>query len=208
MLKKDITYKTFFSDEEVTETLYFNFTKTELTEIFMTEPQFLENLKEVYERAEKGDIDGRALIAAIKDVIRRSYGERDGETFAKSPEISDHFLKSAAFDAFFFDLMSNPEDTAAFIEGVMPADLIAEAKKDGTFPKLQDHLPKQTSSKNVFEQADLGEYKGVELVDAVSEYPDISEPGETTADIEGGLSLKDQGFSDEQIEILRNKGLV
>ena len=158
MISEKVTYTNPFTNEEVTETLYFNVSKKELIDIVINDDDdFLTRLQDM--EATKNTPDNRMLLALMKDLIRRSYGERDNNAFKKSPEITAVFMNSSAYDEFIWSLFTNPDKAAAFITGVMPKELIELAMMEAKFqmPAPQDHLPKQT--KNVFEHADLEEFE-------------------------------------------------
>lgn len=172
MLKYDVTYTNLFTDQEVTETLYFNLSRAEIVELMVVDPHYLDRMAEIAKRADKGDENaGSDLVMAFKDLLKRSYGLRTtGNQFQKTAEISELFLSGPAYDKFLWELLMNPDRALAFFQQIFPAEVVAEAQAQGKF-QPQDHLPKRT--KNVFNEADLKEYEGVERVDAVSAYPEI-----------------------------------
>lgn len=130
MLKQPITY-TDFDGQQVTENFYFNFSKAEIIELILNDK--LETLVEGMQEAVK-NADGKEILRSLREIIHLAYGERDDKAFRKSKEISDDFLLTEAFSEFYFDLISNPEKVLAFIEAVIPAQLIEEAKRQGRLP--------------------------------------------------------------------------
>lgn len=64
-------------------------------------------------------------------LIDKGYGKKadDGMRFIKSPEILADFKASPAYDEFFMTVLRDAKFAAEFIEGVYPAALIAEAKR-------------------------------------------------------------------------------
>lgn len=157
MLKYDVTYTNLFTEEEVTETLYFNLSKSEIVELMVEDPQYLDRAADIAKRADAGDeTAGGDLMATFKDLLKRSYGLRTGDDqFRKTAEISESFLAGPAYDKFLWELLMNPDQAIEFFTKIFPDEYVAEAKAQGKF-QPQDHLPKRT--KNVFEQADLAEY--------------------------------------------------
>lgn len=118
MLKKTITY-TDFDGNAVTNDFYFNLTKAEMMEYDASLPggaieylTFLMNAKK-----------NAPLIAAFKDLILRSYGEKlpDGR-FVKTQEGYDSFKASDAYSELFMEITSGEEAAAAFVNGVIPHD--------------------------------------------------------------------------------------
>lgn len=128
MLKRNITYEN-FDGETVTETFYFNLTKTEIIELEVSYQSGLEGmLKRIIESE-----DRRALISEFKKIILLSYGEKspDGKRFIKSDELREEFAQTAAFDALFIELATDDEAGAVFVKGILPADIaksVAEAE--------------------------------------------------------------------------------
>jgi hypothetical protein len=140
MLKRPITYKDFFTNEEVTEVFYFNLTKTELIEFEVSyKTGFVESLNRIVESN-----DREAIITEFKKIILMTYGVRteDGD-FEKSEELSQKFSKTAAYDVLFIELTTNDEAAAAFINGVVPSDLLEQVrdqdKPQGPPPSPHDH---------------------------------------------------------------------
>lgn len=126
MLKKDFTYKN-IDGEEVTETWYFNLSTAELTKMHLTaDGDIVAHLQGII-----ASQDGKKIIEAFEDVIRRSVGKRggtDGKSFVKSPDIAADFMGSEAYSDFFITLVTDAHAAAEFINGVMPGDLAEKAK--------------------------------------------------------------------------------
>lgn len=117
MLKRDITFKDFHGDT-VTETHYFNLTKTELVELELDYAGGLENNLTAMVEAK----DGRTLMKEFKKIILMAYGKKseDGRRFIKTQELRDEFVQTAAYDALFIELVTDEEAAAKFIEAVLP----------------------------------------------------------------------------------------
>lgn len=120
MLKKTVTYKN-YDGVEVTESFYFNLTKSELT---------------LWEASEDGGVsarlqqmvdkkDGKSIMSTFYDVLMKAYGEKsaDGRRFIKSPELSKAFSETVAFDVIFSEMMADPEKALDFVQKVLPSDL-------------------------------------------------------------------------------------
>jgi hypothetical protein len=126
MLKRDITYEN-FDGEKVTETFYFNLTKSEIVEL---EVGYDEGLQEVLQRIIKTE-NRKRLIEEFKRIILLSYGERseDGKRFVKNDQLREGFAQTAAYDALFIELATNEESAAVFIKGIIPKDFAQEVEK-------------------------------------------------------------------------------
>ena len=116
MLKKTITYHD-YNGVEYTQDFYFNLSKAEIMEM------------------ELGTTGGLAemiqKIVAAQDApsIIKSYGEKsaDGKRFIKSDEISTAFSQTEAYSELFMELATNAEAAAAFVNGIVPAEMAKEA---------------------------------------------------------------------------------
>ena len=132
MFKKTITYTDFFGDKR-TEDFYFNMNKAEVVEW-----QYSINggINRLFEKI-VNDGDQSLLVNMIKDLIRRSYGERsiDGKRFEKKRNgqfLFDDFEQTMAYEALFMELIQDEKAAADFINGLMPPDLVAQmAAKNG-----------------------------------------------------------------------------
>lgn len=147
MLKKTITYKN-FDDKEVTKDFYFNLTQAELTEFQLDVASAGKDFEKLQELAdENGKVspeeliktqNHKAIVNFFKEIVKKSYGVRtpDGD-FDKSELLSERFIHSEAYSVLFMDILSNEEEAAAFVIGVMPSE---------TRPKLTEYLAKTAPS--------------------------------------------------------------
>ena len=129
MLKKTVKYEDFDGNTRE-ETLYFFISKTELTEMELKTPGGFANKLESISKS----TNGGEIMDVFKDIILTAYGEKseDGRAFIKKKNgvrLADEFEQSAAFDALFSELITNPDKASAFINGIMPQDLMTEANK-------------------------------------------------------------------------------
>lgn len=154
MLKKTITFTNPFTDEEVTEDHYFHISKADLVEMEMEENKAsyttkdgrdLTGMQAKLQRVVDSD-DGRTIMFEFKEIIRRAYGKKDGDRFLKSREISDNFAATEAHSQLIFEICTDPNAAAAFVEGIIPknleqvaADIQAQAEK--TAPKVISEEP-------------------------------------------------------------------
>ena len=125
MLKKEITYVD-YNGVEKKETFWFNLTKTELMREFGAGDGTTETLQKIVDAK-----DGRALMDNFEKLILNAYGEKsaDGRRFVKSKQLSEEFSQTPAYDVLFMELFTNEKAAAEFTEGILPEDLVAEAKK-------------------------------------------------------------------------------
>jgi hypothetical protein len=121
MLKRDITYED-FDGESVTESFYFNLTKTELIEL---EVGYKDGLEAAMQRIVKTE-DRQALIAEFQRIILLSYGVKsdDGRRFMKSDQLREEFTQTPAYDALFIELATDDKAAATFIQGILPKGLV------------------------------------------------------------------------------------
>ena len=136
MLIKKITF-TDFKGESRTEEFMFNMSKSDIVQWRYSVNGGIE---EVFHRIIDKN-DQKELMTMVKDLIHRSYGERsiDGKKFEKrrnGVDLADEFEQTAAYDALYMELITSSKAAADFINGLMPAELVAELEKymkpDGT----------------------------------------------------------------------------
>lgn len=130
MLKKTITYENPFTDKEVTEEHYFHISKADLVEMEMEEHdntyesdgKTLTGMQAKLQRIIDAR-DGKAIMAELKDILRRSYGRKEGDRFIKTQAIWEEFVSTEAFSQLFFELCTNAEAASEFMNGVVPHNL-------------------------------------------------------------------------------------
>lgn len=130
MLKKVITYTNPFTDKEMTEEHYFHISKADLVEMEMEENKatYTKDGKELSGMQAKlqqivDSEDGKAIMAEFKDIVRRSYGKKDGDRFLKSREIWEEFASSEAYSQLLFEICTDAEASGEFINGIIPNNL-------------------------------------------------------------------------------------
>lgn len=124
MIKKSITY-TDFNGNERNEDFYFNLTKAEVLEMEMSTTG---GLAEYIQRIVKAQ-DQVAIIKIFKDLILKAYGEKsaDGRRFVKNAELTESFAQTEAFSQMFMELATDDKAAAAFVNGIVPADMAKQA---------------------------------------------------------------------------------
>jgi len=132
MLKRDITYED-FNGEKITETFYFNLTRTEIIDL---ETSVDGGLEAAIQRMIKSS-DIRGVITEVKKIVLMAYGIKDpeGKRFIKSDKLREEFSQTAAFDELFMELASSDDAATRFIKGVIPKE-VAENSDKPTVPPL------------------------------------------------------------------------
>lgn len=133
MLKKTITY-TDYNGTERSEVHYFNLTKTEIMKMELSTKG---GLTEMVQRIIAAQ-DTPALLEIFDGLILKSYGikDADGKGFVKNEAATKAFTESGAYDVLFMELVTDAKAAADFINGIVPADLAAEAAKQGNIPMI------------------------------------------------------------------------
>lgn len=128
MLKKTINYVDYDGNERE-EDFYFNLTKAELMEMSLSTSGGLDKYIERITKAQ----DTAKLIGLFKDIIIKSYGVKsdDGKRFIKNPELTEEFTQTEAYSILFTTLATDENEAAAFINGIMPKELLDAVKEDG-----------------------------------------------------------------------------
>lgn len=123
MYQKTMTYKDFLG-EEITEDLYFNISKTEISKSNFSTAGGVENKL----RKMVNEKNVQAISELFTELIGESYGilDADGKHFRKSPEIRAEFESSAAYDALYMELLQDTESALAFLKGILPDEIKGE----------------------------------------------------------------------------------
>ena len=133
MLKKTIKYADFDGNERSDE-CYFNLSKSELTEMEMSEnggfDKYIEKIVETK--------DMKKIYQIFKELVLMSYGEKsyDGKHFIKKKTVDgevirlrDEFEQTGAFDELMMELLSDEKASADFINHVVPMELAVNMAK-------------------------------------------------------------------------------
>jgi hypothetical protein len=147
MLKQTVTY-TDFDNNETTETLYFNVSRSRLVEnydavlVLETELREVSQLFEGEERTLAPD-EVQRVLDIVKKIMALAYGVRseDGKRFRQSDELWSEFQETAAYEEYLWSLFQNPTLANQFIVGVMPPQLIEEAKAEAEKRGMSVELP-------------------------------------------------------------------
>lgn len=170
MLKKPITFENPFTGMATTEEFYFHISKADIVRMQVEEHQEAFTAKDGVEysgmQAKLMRImeaqDGKQMMPLFEDMIKRSYGRKDGDRFTRSEEIWQDFRGSGAFDELLFELCTNAEKSAEFINKIFPsnleqiaAELQAEAAaKPKTKPKAKPKAAAKKPAESAIEAVD------------------------------------------------------
>lgn len=148
MFKKTITY-TDFDDNERTESYYFHMNKAEAYDWLLglpTETRAKMQAAVEEQNASLSESEILAMMHYIRDLILTSVGEKseDGRRFVKTDDYRKEFSQTEAFAQIYSELMENSDEASAFINGVMPKDLVEAAEKANTKATA---LPRARSAK-------------------------------------------------------------
>lgn len=129
MFKKTITY-TDYDGIERTEDFYFNLNKAEIFKIAARYPEGIEE----YLNGIINSRDMEAVLEMFDMLILESYGKKspDGRRFIKSKELRDEFTQTEAYSNLLTEFLTDEtggDKMKEFVEGIMPAKFIEEAKK-------------------------------------------------------------------------------
>lgn len=133
MIKKTVKY-TDFNDEERSEDLYFNLTKTELHNLnFAHYGTYAEQLQGIVDSK-----DIRLIMELFTEIVTRAYGikSEDGRNFRKSSEIVNDFVTSAAYDALMTEILNDEEAAANLFIGALPKDMQEQIRAEMSKAKI------------------------------------------------------------------------
>lgn len=131
MIKKTIAFTNYLGEKE-TGDFYFNLSKGELVMMQMSAiDQQTESFQDKVEKIGKR-LQGKALMEMFQEIIELSYGVRstDGKNFIKKAEHFEEFKSSDAYSELIVELCSSAEGAAAFINGLIPANLRNEVNQE------------------------------------------------------------------------------
>jgi len=124
MLKKLIEY-TDFNGGKRSENFYFSLSEAELMDMELeTVGGFQQMLQLIID---KQDIP--KIVKAFKKIIRESYGEKsaDGRRFIKSPELSEAFTQTNAYNKLYMELITDAKAAAEFLNAIVPENIAQRA---------------------------------------------------------------------------------
>lgn len=127
MYKKTITYEDFLGKKR-TEDFHFHLTEKNVMQWVTTDGDY--TLDALIQKLIDTN-NGSEIMDIIEDLIDRSYGEisLDGRKFVQNEEVLENFKSTNAYSKLFTELVTNGEETAKFIAGIIPKRLETEIQK-------------------------------------------------------------------------------
>lgn len=122
---------------------HFHLSKAELLELQLSWDGGLEKvLKKIID-----EHDQKRMIEMFKMIILKAYGEKslDGNRFIKTPEITEEFTQTEAYSELFMKLATDDTAASDFINGIMPKNLVDEAKKLEAEHANVSQIPQKTN---------------------------------------------------------------
>jgi hypothetical protein len=121
MFKHEVTYED-YNGVERKETIYFNLSKAELIKMEIGTVKGT-SLSSMLQKIVDSN-DNTAIVEWFTKIIEKAYGRKsdDGTKFEKSKEIYEAFEQSPAYDEFFVWLLSDTNNSTAFVKGIIPAN--------------------------------------------------------------------------------------
>lgn len=123
MIKKTIEFEDYNGNTRK-EDFYFNLNKAELIDMEVSvDGGLTEYIKKIVATR-----NGKAIIAAFKELIMKSIGEKslDGRRFIKTPEYATEFAQTEAYVNLYMELATDAEKGAEFVNGILPDSLDKE----------------------------------------------------------------------------------
>lgn len=142
MLKKTIEFND-WNDVPHKEDFYFNLTRTEILNMQLETNGGLDALLERMIQTQ----DQAQLIIFFQDLIKRSYGVKsvDGRKFVKNDEVFEDFKSTPAYDVLYMELASDSKKAAAFINGLMPREIMSQISADELKSELEaKNIPQES----------------------------------------------------------------
>ena len=127
MITKTITYED-YNGVSRTEKFSFHLNKAELMEMELgTTGGLAEMMQKIVDAKEIP-----AIVKVFKELLLKAYGVKsdDGKRFIKNDQLREEFSQTEAYSQLFMELSTDAEAAAAFVNGIMPADLAAQAAQN------------------------------------------------------------------------------
>lgn len=127
MIGKTIAYEDYNGNQRK-ETFFFHLSKAELMEMELVQDGGMEQMIQRIIDTQ----DRKRIVEIFKEIILKAYGEKslDGKRFEKirdGKRLADDFAQTEAYSILFMELATDSGAATAFINGVMPQGLAAEA---------------------------------------------------------------------------------
>lgn len=128
MYKKTISYVD-FDDNDVEKTFYFNLNKLEAAKLMESTNPIVQGAVNG-QQIENDNVNVVEAIAAIRELLELSVGQRVGDRFIKNDEVRSEFFDTPAYEEFVMDLAQQPDTMKEFVVGILPRDVRKELDKN------------------------------------------------------------------------------
>lgn len=132
MLVKSITY-TDYKGNNRTEDFYFNLSESEVVEMeYGIEDHLSNHLQKIAKTNNEVE-----LVKFFKAFVLKCYGEvsPDGKRFVKNDgALAKEFAETEAYNVLFMELARDSKAAAAFVNGVLPKNMAAQANQQAIAP--------------------------------------------------------------------------
>lgn len=125
MVTRTVNY-TDLDGNEINQTLMFNINKMDKIRFLNTHPHLQEQaenldkrVKEAHSEEEQSSIV-EEVISIIEDIVKFSYGIRQGNKFLRTPDVVEAFMDSEAFDEFVAGMVLDSNEFLAFVRELFP----------------------------------------------------------------------------------------
>lgn len=133
MITKTITFED-FNGKELTEEFCFHLSEAAIIEMELSKKGGLtEFIKKIV-----AEEDGEKLVELFKNLLKKTVGKKseDGRKFIQNEEITNDFIQTNAYSKLFVELATNAGQAAAFVNGIVPASMQEELKKQQSVADL------------------------------------------------------------------------
>ena len=134
MIKKVMEY-TDYNGNERKETLWFNLSEAELTEMELG----VDGGLAAYITRISEEQSGPKIIEIFKKIILKAYGVKsdDGRRFIKSEELRNEFEQTEMYSMLFMELATKADKAAEFINGVVPKSVKSSVDANTLHPAIE-----------------------------------------------------------------------
>ena len=134
MISKTLTYLDFNGDKHKKE-FWFHLSVPEITKL-----QFKDKNQTMFDAIVKmtEEENARDVLELLETIVRASVGQRseDGARFKKNDDITSELFDTEAYSVLFEELLSNPDEVARFLQGVLPKSLAEKTKGKAKLEEL------------------------------------------------------------------------
>lgn len=125
MVTRTVNY-TDLDGNEINQTLMFNINKMDKIRFLNTHPHLQEQAENLDKRVKEAKTDEERsavleeVISIIEDIVKFSYGVRQGNKFLRAPDVVEAFMDSEAFDEFVAGMLLDYNEFLGFVRELFP----------------------------------------------------------------------------------------